>query len=225
MSENFPSMKFDFPYVWFEGEVDLYVGGYVLWHWHEEPEFCHVLKGEIEYHLADKVYILKEGDAMFINSNVLHMICPHNGCQGAVIIPQIFNKLFFIGYHQSIMDTKYYRPIINSRNLRCYYMNGLEEPSKKIVQRLNDCYLCAKEELPGYEIHVRNYISEIWLLLFNEVKDSLSSLESAQDKNNIRLKQMLGYIHEHYAERITLKEIADAASVSERECIRCLKNI
>lgn len=38
-----------------------------------------------------------------------------------------------------------------------------------------------------------------------------------------RLKQMLGYIREHYAEDIAPADIAAAAGVCERECFRCFK--
>ena len=35
---------------------------------------------------------------------------------------------------------------------------------------------------------------------------------------------MLAFIHEHYAERLTLEDIADAAAVSARECLRCFRS-
>lgn len=223
LSENFPSMNPAFPYVYFEGEVDLYSGGYVLWHWHEEPEFCYVLSGEIEYHVEDKVYILSSGSAMFINSNVLHMIKNHSPSADAIIIPQIFNKLFLIGHHQSVFDTTYYRPIVNNKNLPCYLISPPDGHSVSILELLIKCYLCAKNKEAGYEIYVRNYISEIWFLLYSAVKDQLQTKDNIQDINNERIKQMLTYINSHYSEKITLKAIAASASISERECIRCFK--
>ena len=38
-----------------------------------------------------------------------------------------------------------------------------------------------------------------------------------------RLKQMLGFIREHFAEDISPADIAAAAGVCERECFRCFK--
>lgn len=223
MGESFPAMKFDFPYIWFWGEVDHYIGGHVPWHWHDEPEFCHVIKGEIEYHFPEHVYILKEGDAMFVNSNVLHMICPHNGYMGAIMIPQVFNKLLFIGYHRSAIDNKYYRPIVNSQNIPCYFMHKENFSDAEIVQLLDDCYHCAEAEKFGYEVQVRSYISQIWLRLYQALEPQLRTQESAQEKHHERLKLMLNHIHTHYAEKITLNNIANAASISERECIRSFK--
>lgn len=221
LSERFPSMQFDFPYIWIWGELRHYIGGRVPWHWHEELEFCYVVQGEIEYHLPDQVHVLKAGDAMFVNSNVLHMICPHNGCTDAIITSQIFNKLLLIGYHHSVFDQKYYRPIANSSSLPCFFMHSDTPAHHSMIQALNDCYALAQKESPGYEIHVRNLLSSIWITLFDLVAVDLRPQESAQDKNNLRIKQILVYISEHYHEKLTLSEMANAASISERECIRC----
>lgn len=223
LGESFPAMKFDFPYIWFWGVLEDYIGGHVPWHWHEEPEFCHVIKGEVEYHLPEEVLILKEGDGIYINSNVLHMICPHNGCTNAIILPQIFNKLLLTGYHRSAIDTKYYRPIINRKGFLSYFLNHNTPEQNNIIRLLNECYKIAEAEQEGYEIQVRNYISTIWMELFNEIRDSIKPSESLQDLNNTRLIQMLNYINDHFAEKITLQEIADSACISKRECIRCFK--
>lgn len=41
---------------------------------HDFVEFCHVLEGEIEYHTEKKIYYLSEGDSIYIQRNVSHLI-------------------------------------------------------------------------------------------------------------------------------------------------------
>lgn len=41
--------------------------------------------------------------------------------------------------------------------------------------------------------------------------------------NDVRIKKMLGYIHENFPYDITLSDIASCVHVSERECIRCFQ--
>ena len=36
---------------------------------------------------------------------------------------------------------------------------------------------------------------------------------------------MFGYIHNHYAENISLTDIAGSASIGQRECLRCFKRM
>lgn len=43
------------------------------------------------------------------------------------------------------------------------------------------------------------------------------SLEAA------RIKTMISYIQEHFKENLELRDIAQSASISERECLRCFK--
>ena len=43
-------------------------------------------------------------------------------------------------------------------------------------------------------------------------------------QNQERVQNMLTFIHAHYSEKLTLNDIAAAASVSTRECIRCFRN-
>ncbi len=43
-------------------------------------------------------------------------------------------------------------------------------------------------------------------------------------KSSDKIKQLLIYIHEHYAEKITIAELAAAAFLSERECYRVFQD-
>ncbi len=44
--------------------------------------------------------------------------------------------------------------------------------------------------------------------------------EEQNPKLNEKMKLMVGYVHEHFGEKITIKKIAAAAYISERECYR-----
>ncbi len=221
MGESFPGMTFEFPYLWIWGEMDKYIGGHVPWHWHEEVEFCYLLKGEVEYHFPNKVIKLKEGDAMFVNSNVLHLIRSCEGCKGAIIIPQIVNKLLLIGYHRSVYDNRYYKPIVTCDNLPYYHLQGEEDP--QMIKILVDTYRCAEKEEWGYEIKVRNAMSDLWIQLYDRVQDALRDPGQIQNKTDKRLKQMIAFVNSHYAEKITLEDIAEVGCISVRECIRNFK--
>lgn len=223
MDESFPGMTFEFPYLWIWGEMDKYIGGHVPWHWHEEVEFCYLLKGEVEYHFSNKIVKLEEGDAMFVNSNVLHLIKSCEDCKGAIIIPQIINKLLLIGYHRSVYDNKYYKPIVNCDNLPYYHLHGDDDTDSQMLRLLIDAYKLAEKEEFGYEVKVRNNISELWVRLYGQVREMLSKSGHIQNKTDKRLKQMIAFVNKHYMEKITLEDIAQVGNISVRECIRNFK--
>lgn len=47
--------------------------GYKDLHWHEELQFTYVVKGELQIRIDGKDYIVKEGEVVFINRNLLHI--------------------------------------------------------------------------------------------------------------------------------------------------------
>ncbi len=53
----------------------------------------------------------------------------------------------------------------------------------------------------GYEMKMRNALSEIWLLLFELAKPLLDQ-GGEVNRNNDKIKLMMVYIHEHYPEKI-----------------------
>ena len=71
------------------------------------------------------------------------------------------------------------------------------------------------------EMQTRNMISEIWLLLMEEIKNRTAEDIQIPSVARERLFSMMQYIHANYSEKITLEDIANAAAISSRECLRC----
>ena len=71
----------------------------------------------------------------------------------------------------------------------------------------------------GYEIKLRETLTEIWLMLF-ELSRPMRQKKGEHNKSNDKIKLMMIYIHEHYGEKISIPELAAAAYLSERECYK-----
>ena len=89
---------------------------------------------------------------------------------------------------------------------------------EKILKLLADSFHLSSDEF-GYEIKLREALTEIWLMLF-ELSHSMREKKGEHSKSNDKIKQMMIYIHEHYREKISIPELAAAAYLSERECYR-----
>lgn len=50
-----------------------------------------------------------------------------------------------------------------------------------------------------------------------------SGARAGMNQDNLRMQEMLDFIHHHYQENINLHGIAGAAALGERECQRCFK--
>ena len=80
--------------------------------------------------------------------------------------------------------------------------------------------LCG-EQTPGYEFDIRNHLSNLVYQIFLLQRKYTKGLSDATLRSQERIKIMLSYIEVNYQRNITLEEIAESASVSKSECIRC----
>lgn len=79
------------------------------------------------------------------------------------------------------------------------------------------------QEPPGFEFVVRENLSRVCFFLTEKFKDELEVLETLQSQDNLRIRKMLEYIQRYYFDDIKLADIAKAADIGERECLRCFQ--
>ena len=65
---------FDFPLAVYETVLNRNILGFVSWHWHREFQFCLVTAGTVAFWVQGQQLVLTEGQGLFINSNILHMV-------------------------------------------------------------------------------------------------------------------------------------------------------
>lgn len=102
-------------------------------------------------------------------------------------------------------------------------MDGSEEWGKNIVDSILEIRKLIHENSPFYEIDIACQLTFIWQqLIRNGFQLEYSQTEVEKHR---RMKEMLNWIHEHYAEKVTLKCIAKAGRLSNSECCRYFKKI
>ena len=98
---------------------------------------------------------------------------------------------------------------------------GETASQRQLLQKLRQ--LATLQQEAHSEFQTRNLLSEIWLLLMEEITRQQPKPPAAALRNRDRVLTMMAFIQEHFSEKLTLEEIAAAASVSTRECLRCFK--
>lgn len=87
---------------------------------------------------------------------------------------------------------------------------------------MQDIYSQLREQNQCYEMVVQRNLNSIFEYIFSNFDDfPKSEATRIQINSQIRLQKMLSYIYEHYAETVTLKNIAEAANISRSEAGRC----
>lgn len=189
----------------------------VPWHWHEALEFDYVSEGAVRVSTAGQVQIFEKGQGFFINTNVLTAMEPAENC---ILDSHLFHPVFLGGHFKSVYETKYLNPVLQNRNLELLPIRGENRTQHRLLQQL--MRLSALQQEEHVEFQTRNLISDIWLLLLEELENT--QLRTTPNRNQDRLLTMMAFLQEHFTEKITLENIAQAASVSSRECLRCFRN-
>ena len=78
-------------------------------------------------------------------------------------------------------------------------------------------------EPDGYEFLVRDCLSRLAFQLIQTFQPQMDRPGAGQSLDNLRMRRMLEYIHQNYARELTLSDIARAADIGERECLRCFQ--
>ena len=212
--EEVRGMTIEYPYVLhrdtYEANED------VPWHWHEELEINYVVSGEVELSITDNTYVLKEGEACFVNSNVISKyVYPKE----SHMMTHFFHSVFLSGHYKSIFETKYVEPIIQNKKVKVVIIKGETKEQKELLEKIRE--LGSLQNLENVEFQTRNKITEIWLLLMEVIKNRQEEQSQVPSIARERLFSMMQFIHQNYADKITLEDIANSATISSRECLRC----
>lgn len=216
--ERIEGMTVEYPYCLHERDLTDLV---IPWHWHEELELGYIQEGASKIVTIGAEYTIRQGDGFFINSNVMDM--KRNGMPGAktLEVNHVFHPVFLSGHFKSRFETKYLNPVIKNRHIEVYVIRHGRPSSDRILKNLRQ--LKELQYRPDAEFQTRSLLSETWLLLLEELRSDPGSRPQTGAEQQDRMRSMIAFIHRHYAEKLSLSEIAKTAGVSEREASRCFR--
>lgn len=213
--EFIPGFSEDFPHISSYVQLDKYI---CPWHFHKEIELFYVEQGTFEYHTPDLKMIFPAGSAGIINANVLHMARVSGHAPATTALLHLFNPVFISGQMGNVISQKYILPIIHNPYLEMLGFYPKNPSHQNILSLLQKSFQISETDY-GYELKLREILSHIWIDIFKDVHLE-NDKKIYNHKTNTMIKGMLSYIHDHYAEKITVRDIATSVYISERECYR-----
>ena len=195
----------------------------VQWHWHEELEAAIILEGTALIAAGNEKYILRAGEGFFVNSQILHGCWDLEGsCSKFHSI--VFHPRLVGGSLDSQLYQTYVLPLTENHAMESLHMKPDIPWQKEFLSRIEAAWQACSQEGTGYEFQVRNALSDLILLLHRNSPDARNQPSSKQQRDSDRIKAMLQYIHEHSTDEVTTRAIAQAAAISESECLRCFRS-
>ncbi len=194
----------------------------VPWHWHEDLEIILIISGSARVSIDTEEYLLKENEGIFINAGILHAV--HTDFDTKYILKSIVFHPRLIGSIDSIYWRKYLEPIIQNKCLQHIFLVRTNPWHDEILNKFISVWNRLYREDNGFEIYVRNELTEIILTIISnhticESRPDVRSLRNAE-----RIKTMLQYIQLHFSEEITIAILSREALLCESEVLRCFHN-
>lgn len=191
-------------------------------HWHHELEIQLIISGCAKYHINGVDYTVGEGSAIYIAPETVHMMqgeVPGTVGYDIVLLPQ-----FLVHLLQEIHCDKHALPLTERRPDALVIAPDRKE-SHGILEAMRKMYYMERS-YPAYDIFLLEHILEIWRNLLSLFPASRQgSTDEGQKLRDQRMKAMLSYIWEHYAQPITIQDIAASANISKSECFRCFSEL
>lgn len=181
-------------------------GSVVPKHFHDWIEIVYLVKGTLEVHDNSRLISLRKNDFVIINPMSIHSTRCIGGNQAILLqIPVAFLKKFMpdvVHYHFEIdPDT--------------------EDEGKRT--RLDRIRSIMSELLFAYENKAEGYLFYCYSLVFELLYICIHSFSRRMDeetlvksqKNQLRMRQIMEYVHAHYQEEVMLHDIADTVGLNQ----------
>lgn len=205
---------------------------HMAFHWHKEWEIIRILKGEFFLHADEREYVAHAGDIFLLRDGMLHGGTPKD-C--------VYECLVF-DLHGLFRDVnsvkKYLRPIYRNLVLPWIYFSSKQHDIWNIIAELMGSFHKNNiRALPGFsekvepsgnlcELIVLGNISRLFAMILEKGYLSESAaIPQGGSRKVAQLKAVLEYIENHFAEKLTLEDLACVAGMSPKYFCRFFRSI
>lgn len=212
--------SFDFPVMGSRGaNIKNYEGEQFVCHFHPEAELTVICEGEMYYRAHDTEYLLRAGDAVFVNANVMHAGRSCNG-MSCYYLPINFWPLFISGHDESLIDRKYVSPLLREELLPCVVMRRECAADKEMLCAVDELVELVRDRGDGWELLAKAVLCRLWYYFYTRKR---SSGEEHTVVGAEAVKRAISFIEAHYTEKLTLADLATAAHLSRSEFCRVFR--
>ncbi len=185
---------------------------------HDFLEIAYVLSGEGKYRIDDRIYDVREGDLVIINSGVMHqaLFCPQ------VEVP---TTEFFVGFSNIRISgcPANYMPLPNGECV----LHTTGELSQRLFRLCSSMEAENAVRRQGRYFMLKSYLIQMLLLVIREQCEPMErprgcDFETANRKYVV--DKIVEYIEDHYNEKISLDQIAENMYLSPFYISRIFKS-
>ncbi|MFJ7557133.1 helix-turn-helix domain-containing protein [Bacillus thuringiensis] len=213
-----PHGTFDFPCAGYSKRFTHKLEEIIPWHWHEEIEIVYVKDGALKLQIPAKSFDLQKGDCIAISSNVPHYAMAASYCE---LQSLVFSPMLVTGNKDSVFAKKFMLPLLSCTAFDGYLLRAGD--NKIVIDNFISAFDALIQNVSGFEFIVREKLSNFCFFLYQQFEREFATGDLGLNRDNLRIRKMLDYIHNNFSDDLTLIDIAKVADIGERECLRCFQ--
>ena len=194
----------------------------VAWHWHEEFEYILTIQGPLHVDVNKTRLTLQTGQGIFLNSGALHSV---EHAEGTALLHSGVFQPRLVGGMDTIFWQKLIRPLLQPGAPAFFLLDEAVPWQKQVLVFLRDAWKEVADEPFDYENRVRYHLSAALRLLSTQCVGGKTKVSEQEQIASERMKRMLRYVEEHYAEELTVEKIAACVALSESACLRSFRQL
>ena len=182
------------------------------WHWHATLEINICASGVLKTSTQRGEYIVREGDGVLVNANVLHRNEAFEGARGVRVQTHMFDRSLVAAAELPLR--RYVAPVVECTLLDALPLFRENAEHRAVLEALDRAFAAAGEEKTGYELEICGLLNRVWQGVYALALPVIGARQPLPRPETARLKRMLGFIRDHFAEDISPADIAASRRAS-----------
>lgn len=201
----------DFPAYIKKGLLSTYPNYRATCHWHDDLEFIYIYEGTMNYYVNGSTVCLNAGQGIFVNSHCLHygFSDKKEECSFLCILlhPDLLSSNEY--FVKTILN-----PLFQNEDLPYLYLTKALIWQADILDSLADLYNKLEKENEALEI-IQSFTNIVYSIINNA---SSIYLQTYNQSELDTLSLMVGYVQQHYTERITTSDLIKIGRCCKTKC-------
>ncbi len=194
-----------------ELQMNMYpTAAYIPYHWHDEWEFLYVTQGTCEYVVNGKSIPVKKGQAILIHPGELHTV--YSGTTG---------QFFALVFHPYLIFGTELKHLISKKIVYNRIYNEDKESEAEVVRILKELHAVFQKRHFGFELTLKAALIQMISVIYE------NNLYTTKDPQKIygvdAFSDIIEYVHQNFAEKIFLDDVAQKLNFSKSYIIRLFK--
>ena len=185
-------------------------------HWHNDVELIVIKKGTGTIAVDMEPQTVSAGDIILVRPGQIHSISQHDN-DTMEYENILFRPDLLYSQNTDLRTLEYFDLYFNPEYNLPWHIDHSNSCHKKLAECINAIDTLCGERPRYYELSVKGYLFQFFYLLFSCQE---SPVYSTGRKSLDKVKKMIAYIQEHYAETITLDMLCRAGGVGRTACTK-----